>query len=250
MAVDYPLHLVRDLRDPNTEIDLWGVLRFEDVPGGNGPVPLRNYIPAHLRVTLRVDPEVHNAWVARAHGSEMLTAWAEWLSAEVTKDAATLTRDTVRTLVQRLARDSAGSTLSVGVDSICASACQWVLWALDLPPERAPQPHETEAERAARHTETLRATAFGRCSSRRRPRGRRTTRAVPVDSRAARVSTYPGSVYWPDIAVFPRDRRKKPYVLCSGCGGKHPSVDCPSVRSPDEGDSVAERSRRLPDEPV
>ena len=38
------------------------------------------------------------------------------------------------------------------------------------------------------------------------------------------------SVYWPDIAIFPRDRRKKPYVLCSGCGEKHPSVDCPKLR--------------------
>lgn len=32
------------------------------------------------------------------------------------------------------------------------------------------------------------------------------------------------------MTAHPRDRRKKPYVLCARCGGKHPSVGCPKLR--------------------
>ena len=139
----YALRLADDLRDPNTRIDLWGVLRVTHVPGGNGPRPLRNYVPAHREVTLLVDDEVHKRWGRRSEVLKWsLSGWIVWLREEVLQRQAAPAAD----IVLALAKASAGSTLSVWPDPIPeaeAEPCQRVMWTRDIPAEPSGSPEPT-----------------------------------------------------------------------------------------------------------
>lgn len=128
----YPLRLVDDLTAVEARSHLWGVLRIETIPGGNGPAPLRNYVPGRRLVSLIVDDAVHKGWGGRsALNKWALNGWMSWLHDTVKEACCSETA----AIVARLAEECAHSNLCVGVESISeaeAADAQRALWHLDL----------------------------------------------------------------------------------------------------------------------